>query len=305
MKIGSLFHGTGALDLAVQRTWGGELAWLAENDRNVARISAWNSSGVRNVGDATRADWRLLESVDVLTGGSPCQDLSHAGKHLGFSEGTRSNLWVQMRNAIDTIRPSLVVWENVRGAYISPADSELEFCPGCMGDERERTLRALGRVLGDLADLGYDARWHGMSASEVGAPHGRWRVFLLAYPQGSAPPDPLDSGPGQCGPERNRGTDTHVQVHPVGVRRGNWGRYGPSVRTWERLTRPHPPPLDESGRITAGFVEWMMGLPQGWVTAVPGMERDSAIRAIGNSVLPRQAEAAFRLMCSWSRSMAP
>src|SRR3546814_11938543 len=62
----------------------------------------------------------------------------------------------------------LVVWENVRGALSAPADSDLEPCAGCVGGVDDGpVLRALGRVLGDLAELGYDARWYGLRAADV------------------------------------------------------------------------------------------------------------------------------------------
>src|SRR5699024_7785893 len=60
------------------------------------------------------------------------------------------------------------------------SDSDLEQRPGFMGDEPNVTLRALGRVLGDLADIGYDTQWHGLRAADIGAPHNRFRVFILA-----------------------------------------------------------------------------------------------------------------------------
>lgn len=111
-----------------------------------------------------------------------CQDVSLAGRRAGFTEGTRSNLWSAMREAIAVIRPKIVVWENVRGAMSATADSALESCPRCVGDPRDRgpVLRALGRVLGDLADLRYDARWYGLRAADVGAAHGRFRIFVFA-----------------------------------------------------------------------------------------------------------------------------
>lgn len=352
-SIGALFYGTGALDLAVQATWGGDLAWLAENDRNVAAVASWNNQGVPNIGDVTRVDWRKIEPVQILTAGSPCQDLSHAGKRAGFGEGTRSNLWVQAREAVAVIRPELFVWENVRGAYTARADSSLEFCPRCVGSQRTVRLRALGRVLGDMADLGYDCRWHGLPASEVGAPHGRYRVFLLAYPRGSTPPDPLNEGQGDGGTEQDGRTYPHLRVRKGGLlptptvmdmgdnksieewerwtgemvdkfnngnghgrsleiemqrvgKRGHWGRYMPAILRWERLIgRMSPPPLkfnEELGKdqVSPQFEEWMMGLPEGWVTAVPGITRKAALRALGNGVVPQQAESAFRLMCGWS-----
>jgi DNA (cytosine-5)-methyltransferase 1 len=126
--------------------------------------------------------------VDILAGGTPCQDLSHAGKRAGMTEGTRSNLWVAMREAIAVLRPEARVWENVSGAYSAEADSDLGSDPRLLADTRRRdgqpVLRALGRVLGDLASLGYVGGWHGLRAADVGAPHGRLRVFVVAYPKG-------------------------------------------------------------------------------------------------------------------------
>lgn len=170
--------------MGVQSVLGGETAWFCEFDKAPSEILAHHWPDVPNLGDITKVDWSTVEPVDVLTGGSPCQDLSHAGKRAGMTEGTRSNLWVQMREAIAALRPRLIVWENVRGALSAEATSDLEPCPGCLGDPRDRgpVLRALGRVLGDLAELGYDARWYGLRAADVGAAHGRFRVFLFATP---------------------------------------------------------------------------------------------------------------------------
>lgn len=128
---------------------------------------------------------RIPEPVDVMTGGSPCQDLSTAGARRGMTEGTRSNLWVIMREGIAALRPRLVVWENVRGAYSAVAASDLEPCSGCMGDgTEEHALRALGRVLGDLDDLRRDAVWIGLRAADVGDCHSRFRVILTSWLRG-------------------------------------------------------------------------------------------------------------------------
>ena len=180
-RIGSLFTGVGGLDLAVTGFTGGRLAWVSDIDPAACRVLAHRFPGIPNLGDMTRIDWALVEPVDVLCGGTPCQDLSVAGRRAGLAPGTRSNLWAGMREAIAALRPAYIVWENVRGALSAASDSRLEPCPGCMGDpgHRKPALRALGRVLGDLANLGYDARWHGLYASDAGAPHPRYRVFLL------------------------------------------------------------------------------------------------------------------------------
>jgi len=180
-RIGELCAGYGGLGIAVQSVLGGEMAWCADNDLGASKILAHHWPDVPNLGDLTTTDWATVEPVDIITGGTPCQDLSHAGKRAGMRAGTRSGLWASMCDAIQIIRPSLVVWENVRGALSADADSAMEPCPGCVGNGDDGpVLRALGRVLGDLADLGFDARWYGLRAADVGAPHGRFRIFVVA-----------------------------------------------------------------------------------------------------------------------------
>lgn len=177
-----MFAGYGGLGMGVQSVLGGEMAWCAEFDKAPSKILAHHWPDVPNLGDVTKVDWATAPKVDVITGGSPCQDLSHAGKRAGMKAGTRSGLWASMCDAIDIIRPRLVVWENVRGALSAEATSAVEPCPLCVGDDPGTTLRALGRVLGDLSELGYDARWYGLRAADVGAAHGRFRVFIFATP---------------------------------------------------------------------------------------------------------------------------
>lgn len=182
LKLGELCAGYGGLGMAVEDVFNADAAWFSEFDPAPSKILAHHWPHVPNHGDMTKIDWAAIEPVDIISGGTPCQDLSAAGRRAGMTEGTRSNLWVQMREAIAIQRPRYVVWENVRGAYSAEASSDLEFCPGCMGDATDRgtVLRALGRVLGDLSDLGYDAEWRGLRAADVGACHARYRVFVLA-----------------------------------------------------------------------------------------------------------------------------
>lgn len=186
MKIGSLFSGYGGLDLAVAAVTDAKIAWHCEWDDAPSKILETNFLGVPNYRDVTKVDFNEVEKVDILTGGFPCQDLSIAGKRAGLKEGTRSGLWSEFARAIETIKPRLVVIENVRGILSARANSDLEFCSWCMGEtSSEPVLRALGAVLGDLSDIGYDARWTGVRASDAGAPHNRFRIFIIAYPRRS------------------------------------------------------------------------------------------------------------------------
>jgi DNA (cytosine-5)-methyltransferase 1 len=183
LKIGSLFSGYGGLDVAVTQVTGAEVVWHCEWDDAPAAILEHNYPGVPNYRDVSKVDWSTVEPVDILTGGFPCQDVSLAGARRGMKEGTRSGLWSEFAKAIEVIKPRLVVIENVRGLLTASAGGDVEHCSWCMGDESdESALRALGAVLGSLADIGYDAKWKLIRAADAGAPHGRYRVFIIAYP---------------------------------------------------------------------------------------------------------------------------
>lgn len=185
LTAGELFAGYGGLALAVERALNATTAWVCEFEEAPSKILAQHFPEAPNFRDVTAVDWEKVSPVDIISGGSPCQDVSLAGARRGMTDGTRSNLWVSMREAIKIIRPRLVVWENVKGARSATASSDLEPCPGCMGtgggSDTEPALRALGRVLGDLASLGYSAQWRSIRASDIGAPHHRERVFVLAW----------------------------------------------------------------------------------------------------------------------------
>ena len=99
--------------------------------------------------------WRGI--VDVVSGGFPCQDISAAGKGAGI-DGERSGMWREMARIIHEVRPRFVFVEN------SPM----------------LTSRGLGTVLGDLASMGFDAKWGVLGAADVGAPHQRDRIWIRA-----------------------------------------------------------------------------------------------------------------------------
>ena len=186
LKVGSLFSGYGGLDLAVMNIFDADVVWHCEWEDAPSKILEANFPGVPNYRDVSEVDWASVEPVDILTGGFPCQDVSLAGRRAGMGEGTRSGLWSEFAKAIEVLEPRWVIIENVRGLLSAKANSNVEQCAWCMGEAGggEPSLRALGAVLGDLADLRYDARWSGVRASDAGAPHQRFRVFIIAYPSG-------------------------------------------------------------------------------------------------------------------------
>ncbi|MFE4832721.1 DNA cytosine methyltransferase [Streptomyces sp. NPDC056672] len=415
LRIGSLCSGVGGLDLGVQAALGGRIAWHAEPDPRAAQVLARHWPHTPNLGDVQTIDWHQIEPVCVLTAGFPCQGLSVAGPRTGLTPGTRSGLWHHITHAIRILSPCLVVIENVRGLLSTRAGTHtlrrVEPCTRCMGDPPgQPRMRALGVLLADLADLGYDASWTCVRASDVGAPHRRERVFLTAWPatptkrtavedthgeprrqrrlpapgqtesrgawphpgrrdrapaahpagerwcQGFTEPEARQRQPhprlhrssphrsehtnwGRCettacpartprctprpkprshpgrsdrapaahpdlvGRERRCGHDPETQGRHASTDSRHspahwWGDYRPAIRRWEHVTGRTAPMPTQPGtrRLSAAFVEWMMALPEGWVTATDGLSRAAQLRLLGNSVVPQQAARAMDLL---------
>lgn len=305
--IGELFAGYGGASLALESIWpDARTAWVSDIEAGPRKVLAHRFPDAPNLGDITKIDWANVEPVDIITGGSPCQDLSQVGRRVGMKAGTRSGLWASMLEGIDTLRPSLVIWENVEGAYSAEADSEVEPCAGCVGDGTGRPpLRALGRVLGDLANVGYDAQWMGLRAADVGAPHGRFRVFVVAADARSEGDrgNTLRRGMGR----QNEGTlgRGNIGGNPPALRGAevpkdtdgtyDFGPFQPAVDRWAAIVgRPAPVPIYDSRYTHPRFLEWAMGLPDGWVTNVSDLSDDEMRSLCGNGIVPQQMEAAVR-----------
>jgi len=162
MKVLDLFSGIGGFSLGLERTGGFETVAFCEIDPFCREVLAKHWPDVRQYEDVRELTAERLRAdaivPDVICGGFPCQDISLAGKGAGI-EGERSGLWSEIARLIGEIRPRFVIVENVSAL---------------LG-------RGLGRVLGDLAALGFDAEWHCIPASAVGAPHRRDRFWLVAY----------------------------------------------------------------------------------------------------------------------------
>ncbi|MGB4107790.1 MAG: DNA (cytosine-5-)-methyltransferase [Alphaproteobacteria bacterium] len=149
----------GGFSLGLERTGRFRTIAFCEIDVFCQRVLRKHWPDVAIHGDVRTIDFRQIPA-DVVTGGFPCQDISNAGYCTGI-EGTRSGLWSEIVRAIRDIRPRFVVVENVAAL----------------------TYRGLGRVLGDLAECGYDCQWHCIPASALGAVHHRDRIWIIAYPR--------------------------------------------------------------------------------------------------------------------------
>lgn len=172
--------------MAVHAAFDAEPAWFAEIDPAPSKVLAHRFPDVPNLGDVAAIDWSAVPPVDILCGGFPCQDVSVAGRRAGITEGSRSGLWSVFDQAIAALNPKLVIVENVRGLLSAKASRNLDLVADEGDVDDAVILRAVGAVLGDLADLGFDAEWGVLPASAVGAPHRRDRVFIVARPADAA-----------------------------------------------------------------------------------------------------------------------
>ncbi len=285
LTVGSLFSGIGGLDLGLERA-GMEVRWQSEIDPYCSRVLAKHWPDVPNLGDVTKVDWNDVERVDLICGGFPCQPQSYAGKRLGNLD--ERWLWPEFARCLRVLRPRFVLLENV---------------PGLL------TL-GFGEVAGDLAELGYDFEWDCIPAAAVGAPHLRFRVFLVAHADGRgleerSEPDGGAREPGRWAPFGNDARRLRPHVADAnGERLEGLGRAGlrEAQREFVASDGGTIPDADQERR------GWRAGVfgPSGWRQladcgqwpAEPPVRRVAygvpsrvdRLRALGNAVVPQVAE---------------
>ncbi len=257
--VGSLFSGIGGMDLGLERA-GWEVKWQIENNDYCTRVLEKHWPDVRRYGDIQAVDPAGLERVDLICGGFPCQPWSVVGR--GDGESDDRNMWPDTIRVIRGVGPKLVLLENV---------------PALL------THRYFGTILGDLAESGYDAEWNCIPAAAVGAPHLRYRLFIVAY-----------SGKEQNGHGERRAFEV--------LRNGSEGS-GNYLRADEGQVADTPSRVNESGR-TRGHVGGLQaavrrgsGDSNNWdvepdvdrvANGVPA--RVDRLRGLGNAVVPQVAE---------------
>jgi DNA (cytosine-5)-methyltransferase 1 len=163
-RVLDLFSGIGGFSLGLERAGGFRTEAFCEIEPYCRQELEKNWPGVRCYDDVRELTAERLSSdgitVDVIAGGFPCQDISGAGKKAGIS-GSRSGLWSEYARLVRELQPKFVIVENVARLLSD----------------------GMGRVLGDLAEIGFDAEWECIPASAVGAPHPRDRAWIVAYPR--------------------------------------------------------------------------------------------------------------------------
>lgn len=162
LRLLDLFSGIGGFSLGLERSGGFKTVAFCEIEKYPRHVLARHWPEVPCYDDIRRLTAERLAAdgitVDAICGGFPCQDISTAGRGAGMA-GERSGLWREYSRLIGELRPEVIFVENVAALL----------------------ARGLADVLGDLAALGYDAEWHCIPASAIGAPHRRDRVWIMAY----------------------------------------------------------------------------------------------------------------------------
>ena len=290
LKVLDLFSGIGGFSLGLERTGGFETVAFCEIEEFPRKVLAKHWPDVPCYRDVRELTAERLAAdgiaVDVICGGFPCQDISTAGKGAGLA-GERSGLFFEIARLVGELEPAYVILENVAAL---------------LG-------RGLADVLGTLASLGYDAEWHCIPASHLGAPHRRDRIWIVAYPnnagiQGRRKPTHLEQGLRDgsrvSGYDQSRGREQAAALvaHTAS----------------ERLSRPWQPILGcGAAPQEQGQTAWPLasGLGDIWrvephvgrvANGVP--DRAHRLKALGNAVVPQVVELLGRAILESERRSA-
>jgi len=215
---------------------------FSEIDQYANKVLAKRFPGVKNYGDITKINWAEVPDFDILTGGSPCQDLSIAGKRAGL-DGRRSGLFYEYMRAVKEKRPKYFIWENVKGALSSQNGWDF------------------GIVISEMAEAGYNLWWQVLNAKDFGIPQNRERVFVVGFRDQSAPEILLEPGGSRTSLEEiTRNVSDAQRVYTtrlaksikalgggMGAKTGLYAT-NPKINTdGMRTLNEHPGPLDEIG----------------------------------------------------------
>lgn len=190
IKVGSLFSGIGGMEIGLSRSIPDAApVWFCEKEEYPRSILRKHWSGVPIYDDVKNINKSNVESIDILTGGFPCQSISLAGKLKGLEDEEKSGLWWEMWRIISDLRPRIVIMENVANV-----------------------IRLGGTdVVGSLAEIGYCVEWEIVSARQMGAPHLRRRWFAVAYPERYSTPNEKEAGKGNQTSESGSTASSSIQ----------------------------------------------------------------------------------------------
>ena len=202
ISVFDLFSGIGGMTLGLERTGGFRTIAFCEIDPRARKVLAQHWPDIPIFEDVRTIEHERSDAR-VICGGFPCQDVSNANAAWGECSGLageRSGLWRELLRAIRVVRPDFAIVENVAAL---------------LGN-------GLGEVLGDLAEIGYDAEWCCVRACDIGAPHERDRIYIIAYPIGSRGPRLVTSKDfGETGSWGLRGAEDLQSIASAPFERGD------------------------------------------------------------------------------------
>ena len=267
MRIGSCFSGIGGLELGLEAALpDSHVMWQIECEEFPRKVLTkhWPDAD-RTVTDIKQATAANCAPVDLICGGFPCQDISTAGKMRGLN-GHKTSLWHDMARLIGDIRPRYIVLENV-SAIVSIHRGTVH-----------------GRVVGDLAKMGYHAEWHRLGASDVGALHRRWRWFLIGW----LPSNTNGEGQSACTIDAEASELQSTLANTQCSRPQRQRARGSALHQEAQSNRQAGQSLTVDGRQWA--VEPSMGrVVDGVSTGVARYHNRAALKALGNAVVPQCA----------------
>ena len=287
LTVGSLFTGIGGLDLGLERA-GMRVLWQVEIDDYCNKVLEKHWPGVRRYGDIKAIDWSEVEPVDLICGGFPCQPVSVAGARKGDED--ERWLWPEFLRAVREVRPRYAFVENV---------------PGLLSTDDGRLARG---VFGDLATIGYDAEWNIVSAADVGAPHLRKRVFIVAHAQSDLRSAPRNERPFALDWSNSSLENPRCLVGQEGaeiedvlfgfIEEGHSRSQSPRSNNARSLA-------DTDGEgLEGGHPETRLTASSGWWAVEPDVgrvangvpSRVDRLKCLGNAVVPQVAEYIGRLI---------
>ena len=166
MRYFSSFTGVGGFDLAAPKDW--ECVGFSEIDKYANMVLKYRFPDIKNYGDVNAIKWNEIPNFDILFGGTPCQDLSLAGKRKGLA-GERSGLFYKFVEALKAKKPKYFIWENVKGALSSNKGWDF------------------AEVLNQFSEAGYNLWWQILNAKYFGVPQNRERIFIIGFRDRSPP----------------------------------------------------------------------------------------------------------------------
>lgn len=194
MKHLDLFSGYGGFTIPAKE-FGIETINFSEIDKYASAVLKYRFPSIPNLGDVSEIDTSQLPDFDLLTGGTPCQDLSLAGKRKGLS-GERSGLFFQFIRILKEKQPRYFIWENVKGALSS--NSGWDFA----------------RVQIEMEQAGYSLQWAVLNAKDFGVPQNRERIFVIGTRGGSQREIlPIPESSGQALKELTQGVSDAQRVY--------------------------------------------------------------------------------------------